>query len=126
MFGAVHLIGLFTDIPWQIIISLARFAFGGGMMFAAVRLVSGSLLAPIALHAVFDALALIAAGGASEMFDNTWTVGRLLIPGAVFAVWGLACILIVKNRRSQGHLDRPTENLVTGVGTVDRMANMPV
>jgi membrane protease YdiL (CAAX protease family) len=101
LFGAMHLIGLFTDIPWQIVTSQAVFAFGVGMMFAAVRLVSGSLLAPIALHTVFDACAIIAAGGVSEMFDDTMTTERLLIPGAVFAVWGLVCILIVQMRRSK-------------------------
>ena len=101
LFGAVHLVGLFADIPWQIVTSQAVFAFGVGMTFAAVRLVSGSLLAPIALHAIFDAGAIVAAGGVSEMFDSTLTVGRLLIPGMVFAVWGLVCILIVQWRRSQ-------------------------
>jgi membrane protease YdiL (CAAX protease family) len=88
LFGLVHLIGLFSDIPWQIITSQAVFAFGVGMMFAAVRFVSGSLLAPIALHAVFDAGALVAAGGMREMFNDTMSVERLLIPGAIFAVWG--------------------------------------
>jgi membrane protease YdiL (CAAX protease family) len=101
LFGAVHLIGLFTDIPWQIITSQAVFAFGVGMMFAAVRLVSGSLLAPIILHAVFDAGAIVAAGGVNEMLDDTMSVERLLIPGALFAVWGLVSILIIRKRRSK-------------------------
>lgn len=101
LFGTVHLIGLLADIPWQIVTSQAVFAFGVGMMFAAVRLVSGSLIAPIILHAVFDAGAIVAAGGISEMFNDTMTVERLLIPGAVFAVWGLVCILITKKRRSK-------------------------
>ena len=101
LFGAVHLIGLLTDIPWQIVTSQAVFAFGVGMMFAAVRLVSGSLLAPIMLHAVFNAGAIVAAGGVSEMFNDTMSVERLLIPGALFAVWGLVSILIIKKRRSK-------------------------
>ena len=100
LFGAVHLMGLFADIPWQIATSHAVFAFGVGMMFAAVRLVSGSLLAPIMLHAVFDAGAIVAAGGVSELFEDTMSVERLLIPGAVFAAWGLVCILIIRKRRS--------------------------
>ena len=101
LFGAMHLIGLFSEIPWQIVVSQAFFAFGVGMMFAAVRLVSGSLLAPITLHAVFDAGAVVTAGGLSEMFNDTMTVERLLIPGAVFAAWGLVSILIIKKRRSK-------------------------
>jgi hypothetical protein len=101
LFGAMHLIGLLTDIPWQIVTSQAVFAFGAGMMFAAVRLASGSLLAPIMLHAVFDASAIVAAGGLSEMIDDTLTVAHLLIPGALFAVWGLVCILIIQKRRSR-------------------------
>ena len=96
LFGAVHLVGLFADIPWQIVVSQAVFAFGVGMMFAAVRLVSGSLVAPIILHAVFDAAAIVAAGGLNEMFDDTLSVARLLVPGAIFAAWGLANILIIQ------------------------------
>ena len=95
-------------------------------MFAAVRLVSGSLLAPIALHAVFDAGAIVAAGGVSEMLDDTLTVGRLLIPGAVFAVWGLACILIVKKRRSNRRLARLSDSPAIGMGGVDKEAKTPV
>lgn len=101
LFGAVHLVGLLTDIPWQIVTSQAVFAFGVGMTFAAVRLVSGSLLAPIMLHAVFNAGAIVAAGGVNEVFDDTMSVGRLLIPGMVFAVWGLVCIAIVSKRHSK-------------------------
>lgn len=100
LFGAVHLVGFFADLPWPIVTSQAVFAFGVGMMFAAVRLVSGSLLAPIGLHALFDAAAIVAAGGVSEMLD-AMSVERFLIPGAVFAVWGLACILIVARRRAR-------------------------
>lgn len=122
LFGAVHLIGLFTDIPWQIIISLAVFAFGGGMMFAAIRLVSGSLLAPIVLHAVFDAGAIVAAGGASEMFDETWSVSRLVIPGVVFGVWGLACILFIQKRRSKNRLDNPHDTTAIPMGVVEEEA----
>lgn len=99
LFGAVHLIGFLTDIPWQIVTSQAVFACGVGMMFAAVRLVSGSVLAPIMLHAVFDASAVVAAGGVTGIFD-TLSVERLLIPGAAFAAWGLVCILVVQRRRA--------------------------
>ena len=126
LFGAVHLIGLFTDIPWQIVTSQAVFAFGVGMMFAAVRLVAGSLFAPIALHAVFNAGAIVAAGGVSEMFDDTLTVERLLIPGAVFAAWGLACILIIKTRRSSPRLARHSDGHAIEVGVVDEKAKMHI
>jgi membrane protease YdiL (CAAX protease family) len=99
LFGTVHLVGLFTPIPWQIIASQVVFAAGGGMMFAAVRLASGSLLAPIILHALFDSCALVAAGGAQEMFSDTMSVGRLLVPGLAFFVWGLICVLVIRRRR---------------------------
>ena len=100
LFGAVHLVGFFADIPWQIVASQGVFAFGVGMMFAAIRLVSGSLLAPIVLHAVFDAAAIVAAGGVNELLNDSLTPGQLLIPGAVFALWGLCCVLIIWKRRS--------------------------
>jgi membrane protease YdiL (CAAX protease family) len=101
LFGAVHLPGVFSpiSIPWQIIASQAVFAAGGGMMFAAVRLVSGSLLAPIFLHALFDAGAIVAAGGAQEMFSDTMSVGRLVVPGIALFVWGLTCVLVIRRRR---------------------------
>jgi membrane protease YdiL (CAAX protease family) len=104
LFGTAHIMGLFAGIPWQIVTSQMVFAFGVGMMFSAVRLVAGSLVVPIVLHAVFDAGAIVAAGGLSEMFDETLTVGRLLIPGVVFAAWGLVCILVVSKRRSRKDL----------------------
>ncbi|PCJ52670.1 MAG: hypothetical protein COA70_11795 [Planctomycetota bacterium] len=99
LFGAAHLLGLFTSIPWEIVASQAVFATGGAMMFAAVRLVSGSLLGPICLHALFDSAAILAAGGVQEMFEDTMTVGRLLIPGVVFFIWGLVCVLVIRRRR---------------------------
>ncbi len=102
LFGAAHLMGLFTSIPWEIVASQAVFAAGGGMMFAAVRLGSGSLLAPIFLHALFDSAAVISAGGVQEMFSDTMTVERLLIPGIAFFVWGLICVLVIRRRRSTG------------------------
>ncbi len=123
LFGMAHLVGLFSDLPWQIVTSQAVFAFGVGMMLAAVRFVSGSLLAPIALHAFFDAGAILAAGGLSEVLNETLTVEKLLIPGAIFAVWGLACILIIKHRRyRRGLADGPT----TGMGFVENEANSSV
>jgi membrane protease YdiL (CAAX protease family) len=100
LFGLVHLIGLMSDIPWQIITSQAVFAFGVGMTFAAIRLVSGSVMAPLVLHAVFDAGALIAAGGVTELFNDSMSVERLLIPGVIFALWGTISILIIQKRRA--------------------------
>lgn len=99
LFGAAHLMGLFTEIPWQIVCSQAVFAFGVGMMFASVRLISGSLLAPIVMHALFDSVAILAAGGVNEMFDETLSVERLLIPGAFFAVWGFVNVVVIQKRR---------------------------
>ena len=59
----------------------------------------GSLLAPIFLHALFDAGAIIAAGGVQELFSNTMSVKRLLVPGVIFFVWGLICVLVIRQRR---------------------------
>jgi len=102
LFGTVHLFGLFADwVPWQIAASQAVWAFGAGMMFAAVRLVSGSLLAPIVLHAVFNAANLVAAGGAKEMFNDAFSVEGLLIAGNLFALWGAISIIIVQKRRAK-------------------------
>lgn len=99
LFGALHLPGVFADIPWPIVASQAVFAAGGGMIFAAVRVASGTVLAPILLHALFDACALISAGGVQEVFSETMSVGRLLGPGIVFFVWGLVWVLALRRRR---------------------------
>lgn len=99
LFGSVHLTGLLGDIPWQVITAQAVFAFGVGMMFAAVRLVSGSLIAPIVMHAVFDAGAIVAAGGVKEMFDSSMDPMRLVVSGGVFFLWGLVAVLIIRHRR---------------------------
>jgi len=99
LFGTVHLVGLFSPIPWEIVLSQAVFAAGVGMMFAAVRLVSGSLLAPIFMHALFDAGAIVAAGGVQELFSDTMSVERLVGPGIVFFAWGLICVLVIRRRR---------------------------
>ncbi|NVJ99814.1 MAG: CPBP family intramembrane metalloprotease [Alphaproteobacteria bacterium] len=99
LFGAVHLSGLMTDIPAEIILSQAVFAAGVGMMFAAVRQVGGSLLAPIFFHWIFDAAAIIAAGGVRELFDDTMSPARLLVPGMIFFIWGLGAILLIRRRQ---------------------------
>ena len=109
LFGAMHLQGLFLPIPWQIIASQAVFAAGGGMLFAAVRLVYGSLLAPIFLHALFNAGAIVAAGGVREMFSDTMSVGRLLVPGIIFFVWGLICVLVIRRLRATSAMPSATE-----------------
>jgi len=100
LFGTVHLFGLFADwFPWQIAASQAVWAFGAGMMFAAVRLVSGSLLAPIVLHAVFNAANLVAGGGIQDMYNDAFSVEGFLIAGTLFALWGAISILITQKRR---------------------------
>jgi membrane protease YdiL (CAAX protease family) len=102
LFGTVHLFGLFADwVPWQIAASQAVWAFGVGIMFAAVRLVSGSLLAPIILHTVFNGAALVASGGIKELFNDTMSVETLLLPGVLFALWGAISILIIQKRRAK-------------------------
>jgi len=102
LFGTLHLFGLFVDyVPWQIAASQAAWAFGAGMVFAAVRLVSGSLRAPIVVHAVFNAVSVVAAGGMKEMYNDAFSVEGLLIPGALFALWGAISMLVVQKRRAK-------------------------
>lgn len=103
LFGGAHLMGLFTDLPWQIIVSQAVFAFGMGMVFAAIRVVSGSLIAPIALHTIFDAGVIVAAGGVNEMLGEALNPLQLLIPGVFFLAWGTGCLWFINRRRTQEH-----------------------
>ncbi len=57
-------------------------------------------LSALEKKAFFDAGALVAAGGVRETLNDTMSLERLLIPGALFAVWGAISILIVQKRRA--------------------------
>jgi hypothetical protein len=109
LFGSIHLGWVFEGMPLHIVASQVVFGVGMGMMFAAVRLVSGSLLAAILLHAFFDSGMLIASGGVQEIYDDTMSVARLLVPGIAFFAWGLICILVVQRRRTTRAIPSTTE-----------------
>lgn len=89
-FGAVHLIGLGSEIHPAVILCQAYFAFAAGLIFAGARARDVSILLPIAVHAGFDFLAISAKGSVSQTFENVeQMVTGLLFTGTVALLWGL-------------------------------------
>ena len=89
-FGAMHLAGLVTEFHPAVILSQAYFAFAVGLIFAGARIRDVSILLPIAVHAVFDFIALSARGGVSQTFENVeQMVVGMLFAGTIALAWGL-------------------------------------
>ncbi len=102
-FGAVHLQGLTTDIPDVMIHAQAFMAFAIGLVFAAMRLASGSIWPPIAAHALFNWLSFSingfgeSAGPMPEGISPEQIATGLVIISLVIAVSGLAaCWLAIR------------------------------
>ncbi|MEO1136347.1 MAG: type II CAAX endopeptidase family protein [Pseudomonadota bacterium] len=100
MFGAVHLVSLFWGAPLIVALSRSFYAFAAGLIFAAARLRSGSVLAPMAVHIAVDALAFAIFG--PTIFENQEEadessvlyamIGFAIAPGIIFGLWGLFAI----------------------------------
>lgn len=89
-FGAMHLIGLGSEIHPAVIFSQAYFAFALGTIFAGARARDVSILLSIAAHAAFDVLAISAQGGVSQTFENVeQAVTGMLFAGTIALIWGL-------------------------------------
>ena len=96
LFGLVHIVAIAWGAPPIVAASRAIFAMGAGFVFAAARLRSGSLLAPILLHIIVDALAFSVFG--TTMFDAPddissnellcAMIGFFIGPGVFFGMWG--------------------------------------
>lgn len=108
-FGAVHLQGLMTDIPDVLIHAQAFMAFSIGLIFAAMRIASGSIWPPLAGHAVFNWLSFSitgfgeSAGPMPEGVSPDQVAIGLFIVSLVIATSGLvACWLAI---RAEGKRD---------------------
>lgn len=96
LFGAVHLVSVAWGAPLVVAISRCIFAAGAGFVLAAARLRSESLLAPILLHIIVDALAFAVFGTTmfetqAEMAEQEMLgamLGFFVLPGLVFGLWG--------------------------------------
>lgn len=89
-FGAIHLFGLMSDIDPMIILAQAFFASGFGVLFAIGRYRDASIVIPIAVHFLFDFVAIGAKGGVGETFaDAAQVVPGLLFAGTVSWLWGV-------------------------------------
>jgi membrane protease YdiL (CAAX protease family) len=99
-FGSIHLLGLTGSIPASVILSQAVFACGSGFTFAAVRIASGNVWAPIVAHFAFNYPALVAAGGISSTFQPG-TEMRMLSAGVVVGLVGVGLVAVAKRRHEK-------------------------
>ena len=86
-FGSIHLLGIASGIPATVIMAQAVFAFGMGMILAAVRLSACSIWTAVLLHIAFNFPTLLAGGG----IEGTFTPGvevQMAGTGVVLALWG--------------------------------------
>ena len=99
-FGSLHLIGLGSEFHPAVILSQVYFAFAMGLIFAGARARDVSILLPIAVHAVFDFLAISAKGGVSQTFENVeQTVFGMLFAGTIALIWGMWLLWKLKEVR---------------------------
>lgn len=99
-FGSIHLLALTGSIPASVILSQAVFAFGVGFIFAAVRIASGNVWAPIAAHFAFNYPSLVAAGGITSTFQPG-TEMRMLSAGVVVGLVGIGLVAVAKRRHEK-------------------------
>lgn len=100
-FGALHLVGLLSEIHPAVILSQVYFAFSLGLIFAGARARDVSILLPIAAHAGFDFLAISARGSVSETFENVeQAVTGMLFAGTIALIWGLLLLWRLKEIRA--------------------------
>jgi len=105
-FGAMHLIGLASEIPVAVVLAQVFFAGSTGLIFAGARARDTSILLPIAAHSLFDFLAITPRGSVSRSFDNVeQVVAGMLISGSIALAWGLFLLWRAKSgtgpRRSE-------------------------
>lgn len=99
-FGAMHLVGLASEIHPAVILSQAYFAFALGVIFAGARARDVSILLPIAVHAGFDFFAISARGSVSQTFENVeQMVTGMLFTGTIALTWGLFLLWRLKGTR---------------------------
>jgi membrane protease YdiL (CAAX protease family) len=102
-FGSLHLLGLTGSIPASVILSQAFFAFGTGFIFAAVRIASGNVWAPIAAHFAFNYPALVANGGIASTFQPG--TEKMILSGGVFVgLVGIGMVAVAKRRHDKADL----------------------
>ena len=102
-FGLIHLLGLTGSVPASVILSQAVFACGTGFTLAAVRIASGNVWAPIAVHFAFNYPALIATGGITSTFQPG-TEMMMVSGGIVVGLIGIGLVAVAKRRQEKGTL----------------------
>jgi len=99
-FGSIHLLGLTGSIPASVILSQAVIACAFGFIFAAVRIASGNVWAPIAAHFAFNYMALVAAGGITSAFQPG-TEMMMVSGGVGVGLVGIGLVAVAKRRHEQ-------------------------
>jgi membrane protease YdiL (CAAX protease family) len=106
-FGSIHLLGLTGSISASVILSQAVFACGAGFTFAAVRIASGNVWAPIAAHFAFNYPALVATGGVTSTFQPGVET-MILSGGIVVGLVGIGLVAVAKRRHEKAATLKPS------------------
>jgi membrane protease YdiL (CAAX protease family) len=98
-FGSVHLLGLLSGLPVELVIAQSIMAAAIGLVFFAVRYSAGSLWTAVFLHFLIDAVAFVAFGGVHILVAR----GPEFIPfmwgiAAVHAVWGIGSLIVLSRK----------------------------
>ncbi|WP_421787930.1 CPBP family intramembrane glutamic endopeptidase [Hyphobacterium sp.] len=97
-FGAVHLLGLFSAMPPELIFVQSLMAACIGLVFFLVRQSEGSLWTVLFLHWLIDSCAFVAGGGITVPENVTETMIGMLAVAAVMLGWAIPAMIIQKRR----------------------------
>jgi membrane protease YdiL (CAAX protease family) len=99
-FGAIHLLGLFSEMPDQVILAQCVMATAIGFVFFLVRQSAGSLWTVIFLHWLVDSCAFVANGGIAVPDNPDTTAAMMLGVAAAMMIWAIPA-MIIQNRRQR-------------------------
>ena len=89
-FASVHLTNLLVGVSWGYVVEQLMLAFGSGVLFAAIRLRTGSIWPSIVLHMLRDVAGLILLGINPAIMNVT-------LSNVVLIVNGVFCVLFLLN-----------------------------
>jgi membrane protease YdiL (CAAX protease family) len=113
-FGAMHLFGLFSAMPSELIIAQSVMAASIGFVFFTVRQSARSLWTVIFLHWLIDTCAFVAHGGIAVPEDVQMAIFGIVGITAVMMAWAIPAMIIQKKR-----LDRSANSAATSPVRMD-------
>jgi membrane protease YdiL (CAAX protease family) len=110
VFGLLHATNIFSGQPLYLVAATIGFTFGFGVCMYLVLRVTGNLIWPIVLHALYDPSLFLATGGIDE--SNVTDPSPLIVAAepanAIFVVVALIALILVRGR-AQRPVEAPTQ-----------------